>query len=460
MNSFFSYFKSHPSVAIIIVIALTITEVHLNLKRYNHHNVLKWDIVGYYSYLQAACIDKDLTLSFIKKNNETNYQGVRYVYSTNEKGNHIIKYSMGMAMLYAPFFFTAHLLSSPLGFPADGFSPIYQCLIEFSGLFYVLIGFWYLRKVGLLFYSEKTVALSLLFIFFGTNLLCYSTVDGAMSHAYTFSLFSVFIFFTIRYFNTYHWKYMLFMGLLFGLMVLVRPINILFIMVVFLIGVSSVKEFKQRCDGFIRNYPHVMLFMACSFLVILPQLLYWKMVTGNYLVFSYDKEGFYFNHPHLIDGLVSFRKGWLIYSPLIAFSLMGIWVLRKHNHSGFYLTILLLLPLYYYTVSSWWCWWYGGSYSLRAMIDLYPLMAISLAAFIKKIQEVGRLKRSMSYGILTVLLVLNIIQTFQYKWNIIHYDAMTYKAYKHVFLTLDSDQIDTTLLYYPNYEKALLGLPE
>ena len=190
-----------PSVSVIIVACLTIIQVHLNLARYNNTNVIKWDIVGYYSYLPAQFIDKDITLKFITPENKIQYNGIKYGYVDDSKGNHIIKYSMGMAVLYAPFFFIAHILASPLGFSSDGYSSIYQFFIEFSGLFYLLIGLWYLRKLLLQYYSEKITAFVLALVFFGTNLLCYAAVDSAMSHAYTFSLFSVFLYFTVDFYK-------------------------------------------------------------------------------------------------------------------------------------------------------------------------------------------------------------------------------------------------------------------
>ena len=106
-----------------------------------------------------------------------------------------------MALLYAPFFLTAHVLAQPLGYAPTGYSDIYQLFIEYSGLFYLLFGLLYLRKLLLLYYSENITALCIFVIFFGTNLLYYSTVDPAMSHSYTFSAFSVFLYYTVQYYK-------------------------------------------------------------------------------------------------------------------------------------------------------------------------------------------------------------------------------------------------------------------
>lgn len=458
MKQKLAYFIKFPSISVIILICLTIIEIHLNLARWNSRTVISWDTIGYYSYLPATFIEKDLKLSFINDSNVSRYNGTKYVSIKYIEGYRVMKFPMGMAVLYAPFFAIAHVLATPLGYDNNGYSEIYQCFIEFSGLFYVLFGLIFLRKTLLLFYSEKTAALSLLFIFFGTNLLCYASIESPMSHTYTFSLFSIFIYYMIVFLKSPNVKYTMYLGILFGLIVLIRPINVLFILTVFLLGVLSLEDFKIRLQLFIKYYHLVFLFFLITFLVILPQLAYWKYVTGHFFHFSYGKEHFYFNNPHVLQCLFGFRKGWLIYTPLIVFALMGIWFMRKQQTSLFFYLIIILLPLYVFIISCWWCWWYGGSYSQRTLIDLYPLLCIGFAAFFHRISTSTILKKRIVYSIMTLLLLLNLFQTAQYKYNIIHYDSMTFKAYLHVFGTLDSEKIDESLLNHPDNERAVVGL--
>lgn len=449
-----------PSIAIIIAVGLTVTQIHLNLARYNYNNVIKWDVVGYYSYLPATFIEKDLKLSFITPQNKIQYNGVKYAFVDDLKGNHVIKYPMGMSVLYAPFFFTAHFLAVPLGYPQDGFSVIYELFIEFSGLFYLIIGLWYLRKLLLQFYTEKIVSLTLLIVFFGTNLLCYSTIDSAMSHDYTFSLFSVFLYYIFDFYKKATLKSTIILAICFGLIVLIRQLNLLLILPLLLFNVFSLNDLKLRISFFINQYKYVLTFGLIATLVILPQLMYYKYVTGNYFVFSYGKEGFFFNQFHVLDVLFSFRKGWFIYTPILLFAVYGIWCMKTQVANSFKSTVVILLPLYLYLVSSWWCWWYGGSFSQRSMIDIYPLLTIPLAAFIYKSQEYSKSKKQIIYTIMGLLLMLNIFQTVQYKYNIIDFDGMTAKEYVQVFGTLNDKKIDSNLLKKPDYERAVIGLQE
>ncbi len=458
LKNILTYICKKPSVISIILICLTITEVHLNLVRHKHQSVITWDVVGYYSYLPATFIDKDLKLSSITQQNYKEYAGTAYSYVDDKNGNHVIKYSMGMALLYAPFFLTAHVLAQPLGYPPTGYSGIYQLFIEYSGLFYLLFGLLYLRKLLLLYYSENITALCIFVIFFGTNLLYYSTVDPAMSHSYTFSAFSVFLYYTVQYYKKPNLKYVLFLAVLFGLIILIRPLNILFALCLVCIGITSKEDIKKRITFFISRYKHILLFSILTAVAVVPQLLYWKYVTDHYLVFSYGKEGFYFTEPHLINCLIGFRKGWLIYSPVFIFAIAGFYFIKKQPAKVFYNLQLVLLPLYFYLVASWWCWWYGGSFGLRPMIDVYPLLTLPLAACFYKISELTKKQRVSLFGLVFFLVVLNMYQTFQYKYTIIHYDSMTAKAYVNVLGKMSRADIDTTLLSHPDYEKAVLGL--
>lgn len=422
--------------------------------------MIKWDITGYYSYLPATFIEKDLRLNFITPENELSFRGIKYVFLDDQYRNHVLKYPMGMSVLYALFFFAAHLLAEPLGYPQDGFSDIYEMCIEFSSLFYLLFGLWYLRKLLLQFYSEKLSALCLLFVFFGTNLLYYATVEPAMSHAYTFSLFSIFLYFLFKFYQKTNFKNILVMAICFGLMVLVRPLNVFFILPVLLYGIFSFHDLKERLSFFVQHYKYFLLFVGVVTLIILPQFLYYKYVTGSFFVFSYGEEKFYFNHYHLPEFLFGFRKGWLIYTPIMGFALYGIGCMKNQQVAKFRSSVFILVLLYIYLLSSWWCWWYGGSFSQRSMIDLYPLLTLSFAAFLHKVSGLEKLSKYIVYLVLFFCLFLNIFQSLQYKYNIIDYDGMTAKEYVNVFGTLNPSKIDTNLLDKPNYEQAVKGLPE
>lgn len=460
MSKFLSYIKNKRSIVVIILVSLTITQINLNLSKFKKQDVIKWDVVGYYSYLPAIFIENDLRLNFITPENEQTLSWNHYGYIYDKEGHRIIKYSMGTAVLYAPFFILAHVLAEPLGFAPDGFSSIYHFFIQFSSLFYLIIGLLFLRKLLLKHYTESLVALTIGIVFFGTNLLYYSSVESAMSHSYTFSLTCVLLFLIDKYYARPSVKTILFLGVVAGLIILIRPLNGILCMSILLYNTTN-NPIKNRLDFIKQHLKHVLLFFVTTLLVILPQLIYYKYVTGDFLAFSYgEKEKFYFSNPHLIDVLFSFRKGWFIYTPIMLITIIGWFIIRKHNLQGFKTSLSIIFPLYLFLVSSWWCWWYGGSFSQRTLIDIYPFLALVLIAVLDYVNKQNLILKRCFYGLISVLIALNLLQTVQYKYNIIDYDGMTFEAYKHVFGSIDSNIKDSTLLHKPNYENAILGKPE
>jgi hypothetical protein len=423
----------------------------MNLGKWNKKNVIDWDVTYYYSYLPATFIKKDLSLKFVDENREYYAANHQFLPLTTPNGGYVIKTTMGMAVMYLPFFTVAHLYAKLFGYPADGFSEPYQCLIQFSGLFYLAIGLFFLRKLLLIYFSEKVTAFTLFCVLFGSNLFYYGSIHGAMSHTHTFCLVSIFMWYSIKWLLKPDLKSSIIVGLVIGLIVLIRPINILFVLFIMLFGVTSLTDIGKRWLLFFKFKHFVILMKLLALLVLLPQLLYWKYITGYYFFNSYVGEQFYFGHPHLAEGLFGFRKGWLLYSPIMIFSVIGIFMLFKAKKE-FSFPVTLLFFVYTYVILSWWCWWYGGSYGLRAMIDIYPFLIITMAVFINKM-----ISNKIILGTLSVLVLLNCFQMFQYRHGIIHYDSMTGEAYFDAFFRIEKSPNLEKLIKAPDYAKAMKG---
>jgi len=190
---------------------------------------------------------------------------------------------------------------------------------------------------------------------------------------------------------------------------------------------------------------------------LLPQLFYWKYITGEYLFNSYVNEHFYFNNPHIIQYLAGFRKGWFIYSPLILLGLWGLYYSKKTN--PFLIATLIIIPVLVFLNSSWWCWWFGGGHGARAMIETYPLIAIGFASFF---DHFFILKKKIVIAFSIFMILFNIKSVDLYRANIIHYDSMTCKAFMYTSLKIlfsPEDKIYLKTIYQkPNYEKAIVGL--
>src|SRR5262249_41636032 len=82
---------------------------------------------------------------------------------------------------------------------------------------------------------------------------------------------------------------------------------------------------------------------------------------------------------HTLPGLlVSPGRGLFVYSPVLAFSLVGIvFACRREGDRlirAIALGVLLVLGVY----SRWWVWWGGASYGPRMLADLTPLLVFAI----------------------------------------------------------------------------------
>jgi len=445
------FILSRISIGIIVVLSYLQTS-NLHIWKWGN-GVIYWDTISYYAYLPAIFIHNDLSLEFV---HDDPRNGNRYWPETTAEGKLVIKTSSGLAYLYFPFFITAHLLATPLGFETDGFSEIYQMLLAFSPLLYLLIGLIFLKKILKNYFSDGVVAITLLGLVLASNLLYYTAVS-TISHPYSFGMICLFLYVSIRWIEKPGYLNSIFMGLLLGIISLIRPTNSLLILFPLLFGIQNFKGFWQRVLLFLKK-PHLTLIIITGiFLVWMPQFLYWKQQTGHYLFFSYSSgERFFWNDPVILKGLFGFRKGWLIYSPIMVFSVIGI-ALSLKNLKDWFLPLIFIIPISIYVMLCWWTWWYGGGFGLRPIIDYYGLLAIPFAL---TVSQALKLKPVLRYSAVTAFLIffyLGVAHHFQVISGAIHHDSMTWKTYKHNFGHTQMTPEGEKYLVSPDYEKAKLG---
>ena len=345
---------------------------------------ISWDVSGYYWYLPSAFIYHDIKHqgfkdSILNKYRPTNTEFMQGMKLDN--GNYVMKYASGMAVMYLPFFTAAHLVAGALGYPRDGFSAPYQFAIQFGGLFMALIGLWYFRKLLLIFYNDKVVAIVLLLLVFGSNYLNYSSIDCGMSHSWLFTVYVFLLLNTIYFYRSFEVKYAIRIGLLAGLATLTRPTDIISCLIPLLWGMDNLlpATIKKQCLILVRNYKALLLAVVCALCVLSIQLIYWKYVSGHWLVYSYQGQKLYFRSPNFMDYTFSYRSGWLVYSPLLILAFIGIipFLWKGHNK----VAIITFFLLNYYIVCAWNIWWYGG----RAMIQSYPVLFFCIAALVNAV---------------------------------------------------------------------------
>jgi len=402
-------------------------------------NVISWDVYGYYLYLPAFFIYHDGDFNDTRWMDETNavYNSTPSYYQlTDIPGNKkLVRYSSGMAVFYAPGFFIAHSLATSFGYAADGFSWPYQLSMIITHFLVVIASFWLLRKLLLTFFSDNLTAAVLLLIAFGTNYLITAGESAGMTHIYCFALQCLILLLTIRWHEQPKAITAFLLGFLIGFITLVRPNNFVIILIPILWNTYGFVSIKDKIRRIISNNPmHVLLMIFGGIAGFFPQMLYWKKIAGEWLFYSYVNpgEGFDWLYPHTLNVLFSFRKGWLLYTPLIAAALVGIFLLKKHQKKIFLpVTTFFLVNLY--IVSSWTCWWYASGYSQRALVDCLPVLALPLGFFLQWVMKLASGKKNLIISGITALVVLNLFQSWQYATGIMDGSRMTSKSYAAIF---------------------------
>lgn len=447
--------KRYSGIALgIIYIVLFYTQLWVNPAK--EKQVIVWDVTSYYGYLPALFIHHDLSLNFTESDKKGYADRMEFWPEMAPNGAKLIKMTMGMAFMYAPFFLIAHVLASILNFSANGFSQPYHFMVGIACLFYVFVGLWYLQKILLRYFSDQISACTLLVIALGTNLFYYVTCEPGMSHPFSFALFAIFIYYSILWHHHHKFRYVVICGLAAGLITLIRPTNVTVFLLFALLNIDSISSAQEKCRLYYKYWPQVLSMVCISVLVCLPQLFYWHYITGNWFFYSYTKEKFFFSNPHIFYGLFSYRKGWFLYTPAMLVAVAGIFTLIRNNKNWLF-PILIFLLLNLYIIYSWWCWWYGGSFGARPLIDYYPLLAIPLASFFTFISA----KQKIYLLAISVLFIChNLFECFQYRHSAIHYDSMTKAAYWESFGTAHPSAKFFDLLQAPDAAKALEGKEE
>jgi len=336
------------------------------------------DAMGYYMYLPSTFIyhnhkaldwlpaDKHLDgsvrsyLKYLQKDTRT------------PKGYIIDKYTYGVAAMEMPFFFIAHGYEKIRGREANGYSAAYRIMLKVSSLFYALLGLIILYKVLTVFFNKNLSLTATLIILMGTNLFWFAFYQAGMAHVPLFFLYALLIYATIRIHKKPVNFWFIVAGLAAGFITLIRPADIICLLIPLLYNVYNKDTITKKMAFIKQNYKGVIAFIIACILPLIPQMLYWKKFAGSYMYYSYGKETFNWLDPHIFAGLFSFSNGWLIYTPVMVFSLLGFLLYKRIK--PFAWVLLILFPVYTYMIYSWYCYYYINGLGSRPMINIYPLL--------------------------------------------------------------------------------------
>ena len=413
--SFLHKFKSPVSLTILLTgVVLLFSEYQFRWKNEKWKVAVHTDAADYYRYLPMVFVDHE--------------------FDGQEENPQVVKYFVGTAICYLPFFTVAYAASVAAGIPADGYTALFPVMISIGTLFYLLFGLGYLAKF-LRYYQLKDwiICVVLVALSFGTMAFQYTVMAPGWSHMVAFGLICYLL---------YHCKKLLFdfnpgsivaIIAVSSLLFFVRPTDVLILLIVPFLA-SGKDHFFQVLKQVFKRKKAIVTGALLAVIPVICQLIVYRWGTGEFLVWSYTKEGFNFARPEIANVLFSYAKGLFVYTPMCLLALFGFVVLFRNNRFQFW-GALLYMSVNIYVISSWWCWNYGASYGTRAFIEHYPVFFLLLALLLTVQLKAVRIT---TLFLLVSFTALNLFQTYQANAGILDHDFKTTKqGYWHVFLRTD-----------------------
>jgi hypothetical protein len=437
--------KNRYSVLACLIISIIIVSLRFSPERYKKDApliVTTWDALGYYMYLPSFFIYHDFKeLAWFPEIDNKYSVSCGWIYQANRcnTGNYVFKYLGGVAILESPFFIIGHLIASNFGYETDGFSPPYQFAIAFGAIVYSILSLLLLRLILLKYFNDKVTALTLILLMLASNMIQYVSIDGAMSHSYIFPLYVLVLYFTIKWHEKPSVIWASLTGAVIGLATICRPTEVIMFFIPLLWSTQTKELSALKWKLVWQNKIHLFFLIISGFLAVLPQLIYWKLTTDN---FVYDVGSKWeFLTPHL-RALFGWEIGWFIYTPITVFFIIGMFYIKKFPFKNSVITFCLLNI---YIIISWSDWRYGTTYSSRALTQSYPLFALPLAAFINSMSV--KLWKYWTFCILGIyLIIVNLFQIKQYNQGIMHYHDMNRRYYFSIYLNANPSPIDMSQL--------------
>ena len=410
------------------VLICTLAASNIRWPERHINDLLQADARGYYAYLPSVFLFRTLSVDSVFGHEARHLSDLQHVYDYRHVAPQgtVNKYFAGTAVCEAPFFLVAHGIATSDADDSKGYGRPYMLAISVAGLSFLLLGLWccdaLLMRLGIGLWPRVVAIVSMCF---GTNLFYYAAIEPGMSHVFSLGLVSLFLLLSLRQIPKGHGS--LILGLILGLITLIRPINILVLAglpFIFILGDERLKV--PRPDFLIR------FALGVATLVLIQPLIYF-LQTGSPWVYSYGDQTLNLLRPHLIDFLFSFKKGFLLYTPWAVLALVGLYAVFRVNVKAGWAGLIFIVGLMY-VLSSWEIWWYGGSFSARPMVEYLPFLLLPFAHLVQQIWQ-SRL-RWPALALTFLLIGLCQFQTYQYRYYRIHWEDTDRTMYLHSFTSV------------------------
>ena len=357
------------------------------------------DGVGYYAYARAILIQHNLrfeedwrhaNILFSAARIQTDEQLRPEQYtSTGHLDNH---FTVGPAILWAPFLILAHLvvlLFNAVGghISADGFSQPYLVAMALGTAFYGFLGLLLSFLLAKKYVRDRWAFLATMGIWLATSLPVYMYFNPAWSHAHSAFSVALFLWYWERTRGTRTISQWVALGLISGLMIDVYFPNGVFLLLP-LIEALLAHWASWRVEGW--NSQRKLLFADTLFAVslmfaVLPTFITRWIIFGGLIKFgAYTAMDWTWSAPHWRQVLFSSDHGALTWTPILALALIGLFTAPR-NARIIALYLAVGAAAFYYVIACYPYWDGMASFGNRFLISLTAVFVFGLALLFDRV---------------------------------------------------------------------------
>jgi hypothetical protein len=361
--------------------------------------IVHGDGVGYYAYARAPLIQHNLhfeqdwlhaNLLFSKSRTLPNGQLSAAEYTeTGYVGN---LFSIGPALLWAPFLLAAHgivLFCNAYGahIPADGFSLPYLLAMALGTAIYGFLGLLFSYSLARKYVEERWAFLATLGIWGASSLPVYMYFNPSWSHAHSVFAVALFLWYWERTRGSRTFPQWILLGLISGLMLDVYFANGVFLILPLIESLVHYwddwkeQELRQAASLFAANFCFLLTVILC----FVPTLITRYIIFGGFFRFgTYSELGWDWSAPHWYSILFSSEHGILTWTPILLLAIIGlVFVPRRARVLTSYLSAAA--AAFFYLISCYPYWNGTASFGNRYLISLTPIFIFGLALFLQRV---------------------------------------------------------------------------
>lgn len=293
------------------------------------------------------------------------------------------KFAIGPALFWLPVFAIVHAIIRGTGYEFG-----YQLAVGLTSVIFGFIGLIFCYLTARKYFSPKISLMAVVSIWLATNLFFYLVLDPINSHAISFFVASLVVYFWMG--EDMALGKLMILGVLAGILGMVRSQDLIFALPL-LFWARKSKNIWLLATGIIVGF--------------LPQLAVWKIQFGTFKSpYLLAGEKFIWLRLQVWEVLFSRNNGLFYYSPILILGLLGI--LGRLGKNFWAKTGMALFILELLIVSFWHNWWGGQAYGGRMFISLMPFFILGLAGMLEKLKKI-KILTSLLTSLMVLILIIN-----------------------------------------------------